>query len=115
MIRILTKRVQAKTEAIGGLGDDQFGFRKGMGTRDAIGTLRGVYRMVRMYISALWIMKKHLIESNGEGTETDWRDRRLIGNLYMGQQMRVRIHGEYSEPGSIIPFSTRLQTHELYS
>src|SRR6218665_2461516 len=50
MIRILTKRVQAKTEAIGGLGDDQFGFRKGMGTRDAIGTLRGVYRMVRMYI-----------------------------------------------------------------
>ena len=42
MIRILTKRVglQAKTEAIGGLGDDQFGFRKGMGTRDAIGTLR---------------------------------------------------------------------------
>src|SRR6218665_2501490 len=75
MIRILTKRVQAKTEAIGGLGDDQFGFRKGMGTRDAIGTLRGVYRMVRMYISALWIMKKHLIGSNGEGyttcTETD--------------------------------------------
>ena len=30
MIRILTKRIQAKTEAIGGLGDDQFGFRKGI-------------------------------------------------------------------------------------
>ena len=40
MIRILAKRIQAKTEAIGGLGDDQFGFRKGMGTRDATGTLR---------------------------------------------------------------------------
>src|SRR6218665_3309543 len=40
MIIILTKRIQAKTEATGGLGDDQFGFRKGMGTRDAIGTLR---------------------------------------------------------------------------
>src|SRR6218665_2730665 len=40
MIRILTKRIRGKTEAIGGLGDDQFGFRKGMGTRDAIGTLR---------------------------------------------------------------------------
>ena len=47
--------------------------------------------MVRMYISALWIMKKHFIGSNGE----------LIGNLYMGQQMRVRIDGEYSEPGKV--------------
>src|SRR6218665_3574050 len=43
MIRILTKRVQTKTEAIGGLGDDQFGFRKGMGTRDAIGILSEEY------------------------------------------------------------------------
>src|SRR6218665_1890191 len=31
----------------------------------------------------------------------DWRDRRLIGNLYIGQQMRVRIDGEYSEPGKV--------------
>src|SRR6218665_775786 len=31
----------------------------------------------------------------------DWRDRRLIGNLYMGQQMRVRIDGECSEPGKV--------------
>jgi len=38
MIRILTKRV-AMTEVIEGIGDDQFGFRKGLGTRDAIGTV----------------------------------------------------------------------------
>src|SRR6218665_2224573 len=31
----------------------------------------------------------------------DWRDRRLIGNLYMGQHIRVRIDGEYSEPGKV--------------
>src|SRR6218665_887008 len=31
----------------------------------------------------------------------DWRDRIIIGNLYMGQQMRVRIDGEYSEPGKV--------------
>src|SRR5678816_1970525 len=31
----------------------------------------------------------------------DWRDRRLIGNLYMGQKMRIRIDGEYSEPGNV--------------
>jgi len=52
--RILIKRVQAKTEATEGLGDDRFGFRKALGTRDAVGTLRVlaercIYRMVRMY------------------------------------------------------------------
>src|SRR6218665_661862 len=33
----------------------------------------------------------------------DCRDRRLIGNLYMGQKIRVKIHveGEFSEPRSI--------------
>ena len=31
----------------------------------------------------------------------DWKDRRLIGNLYMGQKIRVKIEGEFSEPGSI--------------
>ena len=31
----------------------------------------------------------------------DWRDRRLIGNLYIGQKMRIRIDGEYSEPGNV--------------
>src|SRR6218665_2881806 len=31
----------------------------------------------------------------------DSRDRRLIGNLYMGQKIRLKIEGELSEPGSI--------------
>jgi len=31
----------------------------------------------------------------------DWRERRLIANLYLGQKGRVRIEGEYSEPGLI--------------
>ena len=39
LLRVLTKRLQAKAEADGCLGEDQFGFRKGRGTRDAIGTL----------------------------------------------------------------------------
>jgi len=40
MLKIITKRIQAKVEADKGLGEDQFGFRKGRGTRDAIGSLR---------------------------------------------------------------------------
>ena len=31
----------------------------------------------------------------------DWKDRRLIGNLYMGQKVRIQIEGEFSEPGVI--------------
>jgi len=31
----------------------------------------------------------------------DWRDRRHIANLYMGQEMRVRTDGYYTEPGQL--------------
>jgi len=34
LLRVLTNRLQAKVEADGCLGEDQFGFRKGTGTRD---------------------------------------------------------------------------------
>src|SRR6218665_1734441 len=89
-----------------------FGFRKGMGTRDAIGTLRvlteksiqngqDVYICFVDYEKAFdrveWRRLLHGLRRMG----IDWRDRRLIENLYMGQQMRVRIDGEYSEPGKV--------------
>ena len=31
----------------------------------------------------------------------DWKDRRLIWNLYVGQKVSIRIEGECSEPGVI--------------
>ena len=31
----------------------------------------------------------------------DWKDRRLIGNLYMNQKVKIRIDGECSEEGEI--------------
>jgi len=37
---VLTKRIEAKANAINHIQKDQFGFRKGKGTRDAIATLR---------------------------------------------------------------------------
>jgi len=40
LIRVLTKRIEAKANAINHIGKDQFGFRKSEGTRDAIATLR---------------------------------------------------------------------------
>src|SRR6218665_3502219 len=74
-----------------------------MGTRDAIGTLRvltersiqngqDVYICFADYEKAFdrveWRRLLHALRRMG----IDWRDRRLIGNLYMGQQMRVRIN-----------------------
>src|SRR5579864_2600408 len=38
MLKILTKRIESK--AVGFIGKNQFGFRKGCGTRDAIGIMR---------------------------------------------------------------------------
>ena len=38
MLRVLTKRIEAKAKNL--LGRSQFGFRKGVGTRDAIGAMR---------------------------------------------------------------------------
>jgi len=52
-------------------------------------------------------MRRRLIEGIGRGAKylekggVDWRNRRLIGNLYMGQKIRVKMDGEFSEPGSI--------------
>ena len=40
LLKVIAKRLQAKAEADKCLGEEQFGFRKGRGTRDAIGALR---------------------------------------------------------------------------
>src|SRR3984885_1819812 len=44
-----------------------------------------------------WRRLLHALRKMG----VDWRDRRLIGNLYMGQRVKIRIDGEYSEPGKV--------------
>ena len=41
MLRVLTKRIEAKAKHL--LVRNQFGFRKGYGTRDAIGVMRALY------------------------------------------------------------------------
>jgi len=99
-------------EADRGLGEDQFGFRKGRGTRDAIGALRmltersleygqEVYICFVDYEKAFdrvdWKKLMHALRKRG----VDWRDRRLIGNLYMNQTVKIRIEGVCSEAGGI--------------
>ena len=112
MLRIMTKRVQAKVEKDRDLGDDQYGFRKGRGTRDAIGALRIITERSFEHDQEIYVCYvdyekafdrvdwKKLIRALRR-IGIDWRERRLIGNLYMGQKIRIRIEGEYSEPGLI--------------
>ena len=112
MLKIITKRIQARVEADKGLGEDQFGFRKGRGTRDAIGALRmltersleygqEVYICFVDYEKAFdrvdWRKLMNALRRRG----VDWKDRRLIGNLYMGQTVKIRIEGVCSEAGEI--------------
>ena len=112
VLRVLTKRMQSRAETNDCLGEDQYGFRKGRGTRDAIGALRvltersiqhgqDIYICFVDYEKAFdrvdWKKLMHALRRIG----VDWKDRRLIGNLYMGQKVRIKIEGEFSEPGVI--------------
>src|SRR5688572_27214081 len=85
---------------------------KGRGTRDAIGSLRvlaerslehgqEVYICFVDYEKAFdrvdWRKLMTALRRRG----IDWKDRRLIGNLYMNQKVKIRIDGECSEEGEI--------------
>ena len=96
MLKILTKRTEAKAEGIHFIIEDQLGFRKGKGTREAIAILRtlGERSMQHgkdMYVCFFdyekafdrvnWCRLMRALERIG----IDWKDRRLIKNLYMGR------------------------------
>src|SRR6218665_95370 len=99
LLRVLTKRLQAKAEADGCLGEDQFGFRKGRGTRDAIGALRmmaersleskqEVYICFVDYEKAFdrvdWKKLINILRWMG----VDWRDRRSIRDGILPSQKK---------------------------
>jgi len=107
LIRVLNKRIEAKANAINHIGKDQFGFRKGKGTRDAIATLRvlgerrlqrGKYLCIcfvdyeKAFDRVDWRKMMWMLKDIG----VDWRDRNLIAKLYLGQRAVVRIDGELS-------------------
>ena len=106
LLRILTKRVEGKVNDY--MGKTQFGFRKGCGTRDAIGVMRmlcerslelnnDVYVCFVDFEKAFdrvnWKKMMEVLKKLG----VDWRDRRMISNLYMGMTATVRIGGDCSE------------------
>ena len=106
LLKILQQRLQGRVGDY--IGKTQFGFRRGMGTRDAIGVMRMICeRSLELdndsYICFVdfekafdrvdWVKMMEVLRKVG----ADWRDRRLIADLYMKQEIAVRIGSECTE------------------
>jgi hypothetical protein len=110
MLRILTKRVQAKAEEF--IGNSQFGFRKGCGTREAIGVMRMLCErrlelgdevfvcfvdFEKAFDRVDWVKLMKVLKKLG----IDWKDRRMIANLYLDQTTVVKIGDMCTDPSNI--------------
>jgi hypothetical protein len=94
------RRIERKIEDT--LGEDQFGFSRVKGTRNAIGMMRIIaertleideklcvcfidWQMLFDHVN--WTKSMQILKGNG----IDWRERRLISKLYMDQKVKVRL------------------------
>jgi hypothetical protein len=111
------------------LGEDQFGFRRGKGTRDAIGMLRMISERtldINDVVCACFIDWQKAFDCVNwtnlmqilKGIQIDWRKRRLISKLYMEQSVKIRLdQGETRsvkigrEIGPVIETSLIKRTH----
>ena len=96
--KILRRKIEMKIEDV--LGEDQFGFRRGKGTRDAIGMTRIISEHTLEIDEELcvcfidWqkafdhVKWKKLIQIR-KGIGIDWQERRLISKLYMDQRVNL--------------------------
>ena len=99
VLGILKKRITSKADEY--LGEDQYGFRRGNGTREAIAAMRIICKRslerdqeVNIYFVDFekafdrirWDKLMEILKKIG----VDWRERRLIKELYMGQVVAVR-------------------------
>jgi len=91
---ILRRRIEKKIEDV--LGEDQLGFRRGKGTRDAIGMMRIIAEQTleideelcicfidlqKVFDHVNWTKLMQILEINS----IDWCERRLISKLFMDQ------------------------------
>jgi len=104
ILKILTKRIEAKATAVNWITNEQFGFRKGVGTRDAIGVLRTLGARSLQHNKDLYICFIHYEKAFDRVNwykltralvklGVYWRDRRLIYRLYKNQSVVIRING----------------------
>src|SRR6478609_8114974 len=110
LLNIFTNRIEAKTRDF--IWRNQFRFRKGCGTRDAIGVMRMICDRSLEFGNNVYIcfvdFEKEFDRVNWEkmmkvlqSIGVDWRNRRMISELYMNQEAVVRIAGGESDSGII--------------
>ena len=90
MLKVLTKRLQAKAYQL--LGRNQFGFRKGCGTRDTIGVMRMMFErslehgndvyvcfvdFEKAFDRVNWVKMFEILKD----LHVDWKDIRLLKDL----------------------------------
>jgi len=123
LIRILTKRIEAKVEGISYIADDQLRFRRGKGTRDAIAALRVIGERSLQHGKDLYVcfvdyekafdrVKWHKMMWMLKNIGVDWRDRNLIAKLYLGQKAVItrssataQLHTSFSARSLIVHFT----------
>jgi hypothetical protein len=107
---VIRRRSEKKMEDV--LGEDQSGFRKGKGTRDAIGMLRIISERTldiseeicvcfidwqKAFDRVRWAKLMEILKKTG----IDWRERRLISKLYRDQSVRLRLDEGVTKSGKI--------------
>lgn len=106
LTRIIYRRIEKQVECE--LGDDQFGFRKDVGTREAILTLKLILedRMKKNKPTFLAFIDLEKAFDNVEWNKLfeimkaigiKYRERRVVHNLYKNQTAVIRIEGEERE------------------
>ena len=90
--KILRRRIERKIEDV--LGEDQFGFRRGKGTKDAIGMIRITAEQTleideevcidwqKAFDRVNWTKLMQILKRTG----IDWRERRLISKIVHGSE-----------------------------
>ena len=106
MLRVLNRRMKRIMEE--NSGEEQFGFRSGKGTRDAIGLLRmigeryvergkGIYfcfmDLEKAFDRVNWEKMMQILNAK----HVDWKDKKLIKELYINQKAAVRVNEEMTE------------------
>jgi len=107
LLKVLNRRIENKAKDF--IGENQFGFRKGRGTREAIGVLRtlcerSIERDQEVYIRFVdfekafdrgdWKIMMGILTNIG----VDWRDRIMIMELYIEQDAVVTVADGETEP-----------------
>jgi hypothetical protein len=99
-VRVLRRRIERKIEYV--LGEDEFGFRRGKGTRDEIGMLRIISEQTLdtneelcMYFTDWQMVFDHVNQTQLmqilKRTGIDWCERRLISKHYMNQSVKLKL------------------------